>query len=96
MSKRKAKTISILDLLATSADEDKAAAWPESAVWNRKHVCPHCGGLDNIHPFGKSKRHIGAVEVGETYMGVTMAVGGMVALAKGITDKRLKYAGLVR
>jgi len=71
MNKRQAKTVSILDLLAALADEAKAAAWLESAVWNRRPVCPHCGGSDNIPD-------------------------RMVALAKGISGKRLKYADLVR
>lgn len=57
MSKRTAKTISIVDLLAEFADEAKAVAWLENAVWNGKPVCPHCGGLDRIRPFGKSKPH---------------------------------------
>jgi len=71
MNKRQAKTASILDLLAAFADEAKAAAWPESAVWNRKPACPHCGGSDNIPD-------------------------RMVALAKRISDERLKHAGLVQ
>jgi len=70
MNKRQAKTASILDLLAAFADETKAA-WLESAVWNRRPVCPHCGGSDNIPD-------------------------RMVALAKRISGKRLKHAGLVR
>jgi len=56
MSEGKVVTLSIVELLAWFADEGKAVAWLERAVWGARPVCPHCGGVENIRPFGASKR----------------------------------------
>lgn len=53
--KRKAKTISIVELLNKFSTEHKAVKWLEHARWQGKPVCPHCGGIENIKPY-KGKR----------------------------------------
>ena len=54
--KRKAETISVVELLKRISTEHKAVKWVESVVWEGgKPVCPHCGGMDNISN-AKSKK----------------------------------------
>lgn len=48
MSKPKAETISVVELLAMFSTEGKARKWLESARWGGKPVCPKCGGTDGI------------------------------------------------
>lgn len=56
MSKRQAKTISIIEVLAMFSTEHKAVKWLENRRWQGKPRCPHCGGTDNIYRY-KSKKH---------------------------------------
>lgn len=53
--KHRAKTISIIELLAMFSTEYKAVKWLERVRWHGKPVCPHCGGIENIKPY-KGKR----------------------------------------
>lgn len=53
--KHRAKTISIVELLAMFSTEHKAVKWLERVRWQGKPVCPHCGGIENVKPY-KGKR----------------------------------------
>lgn len=48
MSKIKAETISITQLLKMFSTERKAIEWLEQVRWGGSPVCPHCGGIENI------------------------------------------------
>ena len=48
MSKSKATTLSIMEVLTLFSTEHKAVKWFESVRWGNKPVCPHCGGIENI------------------------------------------------
>ncbi|MCY3803775.1 MAG: IS1595 family transposase [Gammaproteobacteria bacterium] len=48
MKKRRATTISIMQLLELFPNEDVAVEWFENERWGGKPVCPHCGGVENI------------------------------------------------
>lgn len=54
--KRAARTISIVELLASFSAEDKAIRWLEAARWGPCRTCPHCGERDNSAAL-KSKPH---------------------------------------
>ena len=46
--KRKAVTISILQLLEIFPDEGASVEWFEKTRWPEGPICPHCGGVENI------------------------------------------------
>ena len=46
--KRRAKTISVTQLLRRFSTEERCIAWLERAKWNNIPVCPYCGGTENI------------------------------------------------
>lgn len=46
--KKKAVTISIIELLEQFPNEDIAVEWFEKMLWDDKPVCPHCGGAEHI------------------------------------------------
>ena len=48
MKKRRAETISIMQLLELFPNEDVAVEWFENERWEGQSVCPHCGGVENI------------------------------------------------
>ncbi|MCY3853504.1 MAG: IS1595 family transposase [Gammaproteobacteria bacterium] len=48
MSKRKAETISITQLLKQFSTERKSIEWLEQARWGGTPVCPHCSGIEKI------------------------------------------------
>ncbi|CAC9604224.1 ISSpo3, transposase [uncultured Gammaproteobacteria bacterium] len=53
---KKVKTISMVELLAEYSTEHKAIKWLEKIRWDKKPICPHCGGVDSISKC-KSKKH---------------------------------------
>ncbi len=55
MSKKPAKTISILELLNMFSSDQKAVDWLEGIRWGENPVCAHCGCIDNINE-SKSKK----------------------------------------
>ena len=48
MTKRKAKTISIMELLRKFPDEATATKWLEKTLWGDKPTCTHCGTQDDV------------------------------------------------
>ncbi|SMN02301.1 ISSpo3, transposase [uncultured Candidatus Thioglobus sp.] len=52
----RAKTISIIELLSKFSTEHKSIKQLEKIRWDKRPVCAHCGGIDNISK-PKSKKH---------------------------------------
>ena len=48
MNKKKADTISIIELLRKFPDNQACIDWLEQVRWGDEPVCPHCGGVENI------------------------------------------------
>ena len=55
MTKKKAKTISILELINMFSTEQKAVEWLEGVCWGKSPICAHCGCVKNINK-SKSKK----------------------------------------
>lgn len=45
-----------MELLKEFSTEHKSIQWLEKIRWDKKPVCPHCGGIENISKY-KSKKH---------------------------------------
>lgn len=56
MSKKTAKTISILELINMFSTEQKAVDWLEGVRWGEKPICAHCGCDEDIN-VAKSKKY---------------------------------------
>lgn len=46
--KKKANTLSIVEIVKTFSTEHKAIEWMEEQIWNNKPICHHCGCLSGI------------------------------------------------
>lgn len=55
---KKAKTISIIELLSEFSTKHKSIKWLEKIRRDKEPIYPHCGGIENVGKYKSKKTYL--------------------------------------